>query len=140
MKKSALVSLTVAVLGIAASPLALAQTAPVESISPSYLTTRMNMDSPRAISEALQRVHAEQRQASASTTPDNGLDFAAGYENIDGIGNINAVYQQVADNRALAGSDTQSAPDYLAVRKNLDSLQHINQVLNQAGEERVSQL
>lgn len=139
MKKSVLVSLTVAALSVAASPLALAQSAPVESTSPSYLTTRLNMDSPAAVSQALQRVHAEQRQAAL----DNGSsarDFAAGYENIDGLNNLNAIYQQVAENRALAGTGSETGHDYLAERKNQDSLRHINQVVNQGVDEQVSAL
>ena len=139
MKKSVLVSLTVAALSVAASPLALAQSAPVESTSPSYLTTRLNMDSPAAISQALQRVHAEQRQADLNKGG-SARDFAAGYENIDGLNNFNAIYQQVAENRALVGTGSETGHDYLAERKSQDSLQHINQIVNQGVKEEVSAL
>lgn len=139
MKKSVLVSLTVAALSVAASPLALAQSAPVESTSPSYLTTRLNMDSPAAISQALQRVHVEQRQA-ALNKGSAAFNFAAGYENTDGLSNLNAIYQQVAEDRALAGTGSETGHDYLAERKNQDSLQHINQIVNQGVKEEVSAL
>lgn len=137
MKKSALVSLTVAALSVAVSPLALAHTAPVESTSPSYLTSRLNMDSPQAIEQGVQRVRAEQRQA-AMTTGNHGANFTVGYKNIDGVNKLDAIYHQVAENRALEGTGSNAGRDYLAERKNLDTLQHINEVVSQGLKEQVS--
>lgn len=137
MKKSILVSLTVAALSVAASPSALAQSVPAESTGGSYLSTRMNMDQPQAINAALGHIQT-QREQIGSADSSQAADFLAGRESIDGLDNINAIYQDVADNRALAGSGTE-ARDYLAERKNMDSLNHINQILSQTVEERVSQ-
>lgn len=139
MNKSILVSLTVAALS-AVSPLAMAHSFPVESTQNSYLATRANMDSPAAISQAVERVQALQEQA-AQVNGDQAQSLAqASRENPNTLADFNAVSEQVTADRELATGEEGPAIDYLAERRNLDSAEHISKVLNQVLAEQVSML
>jgi len=138
MNKSILAVLTVAALS-AVSPLAMAHSIPVESTQNSYLATRANMDSPEAISQALERVQAQQEQA--AQVGDQGQALAqASRENPNTQADFNAISEQVAADSELANSVDNPAVDYLAERRNLDSAEHISKVLKQALPEQVSML
>lgn len=139
MNKSILVSLTVAALS-AVSPLAMAHSFPVESTQNSYLATRANMDSPAAISQAVERVQALQEQAArVDGSQVQSLDLT-GRENANTLADFNAISEQVAADGELANSVDSPAIDYLAERRNLDSAEHISKVLNQVLTEQVSML
>lgn len=92
MKKSVLAALTAATLSVV-SPLALAHAGPVESTQASYLASRANMDSPEAIAQAVAQIRAQQKQAARIGDNDVQSLAVAGRESLDGMSNINAVYE-----------------------------------------------
>lgn len=128
MKLSALMSLTVAVLGVLAAPLAMAESVPLENDGQGYLSTRMNMDQPQSIAQLINGTQAQQAKS--------GLDASQDYlartgGDVDSVDKIDAVYQQVAADRALRGTDLSPTPDYLARRKTLDSFEYLDQVISE---------
>ena len=128
MKLSALISLTVAALGVLAAPLAVAQSVPLENDGQGYLSTRMNMDQPQSIAQLIDGTQAQQAES--------GLDASQDYlartgGDVDSVDKIDAVYQQVAADRALRGTDLSPAPSYLAKRKTLDSFEYLDQVISE---------
>ncbi len=128
MKLSALISLTVAALGALAAPLAMAQSVPLENDGQGYLSTRMNMDQPQSIAQLINGTQAQQAKA--------GLDASQDYlartgGDVDSVDKIDAVYQQVAADRALRGTDLSPVPSYLTKRKTLDSFEYLDQVISE---------
>lgn len=129
MKKSILVSLTAAVLSVA-SPLALAHTFPVESTQTGYLASRANMDSPEAVSQALERIQTQQQRAATLEAGEETHLALAGRENVSTLDDVNAIYQRVDANRAKVNVVASERHDYLAERMNMDSPEHISQTLS----------
>lgn len=130
MKLSALISLTVAALGVLAAPLAVAQSVPLENDGQGYLSTRMNMDQPQSIAQLINGTQAQQAESGL----DASQDYLAktGHGDVDSTDKIDAVYQQVAADRALRGTNLNPAPNYLSTRKTLDSFEYLDEVISKA--------
>lgn len=130
MKLSALISLTVAALGVLAAPLAMAESIPLENDGQSYLSTRMNMDQPQSIARLINGMQAQQAASGLNASQRDYL-AQAGRGDVDSIDDVDAIYQQVAADRALRGTDLSPTPDYLAQRKTLDSFEYLDEVISQ---------
>lgn len=139
MKKVALIPLTVAVLSVFAAPLALAQGASLDNSGQSYLSARENLYTPEGLSKVV--ADAQSQRDAGGQIADNG-DVLKGAQTADTPEHIDAIFKQVAAERALVGDNLTPAHDYLADRENIDDLAHINAIVAQAvhGKDQVSDL
>lgn len=137
VKNVALIPLTVAVFGIFAAPLALAQGASLDN-GQSYLAARENLYTPEALSKV---VADAQGQRATGQVADTHADLM-GAQTADTPEHIDAIFKQVVAQSALVGDNLNPTHDYLADRENMDRLDHINAIIDRSvrKQEQVSQL
>lgn len=136
MNKAILASLTIVAWSVL-SPLAMAQSLPIESTQTSYLGTRTDQDSVASIDQALRRMQILREQAALA---DNQQTPPPAVEDPSTQADFSAISKRVAADRQLSRTQQGLTIDYLGERRSLYSVEYLDKVLSQKPTEQVSML